>query len=120
MGKLRTRTHFTADALDAVTCSSFAWGPWTGRVPLERCEPMKAGDAVWFRQTCRGGYGFQRDVPGEFIYVNGRDDDPDARVAIDVTTSLGERKRISVKAKNIRPRSCEAASPSPRQETPNG
>lgn len=59
---------------------------------------LQRGDLIWFRQTCRGGYGFQRDVPAVFIQETLR------RCSIDVPLHTGGWKRISVKPDNIRAR----------------
>jgi hypothetical protein len=58
---------------------------------------MKQGDRIWYRQTCLGGYGFQRDVPAIFDWQGPK------RATIRVQTSAGE-KRIAVKPENLRSR----------------
>lgn len=55
-------------------------------------------DRVWYRQTCIGGYGFNRDVPARYVRECRR------RVTIDLLNAYGHQKRISVLRKNIRPR----------------
>jgi hypothetical protein len=54
---------------------------------------------VWYRQTCRGGYGFQRDVPAVEDYRTGQ------RVSVLVVSAAGgQLRRIAVHPRNIRPR----------------
>lgn len=64
-------------------------------------DPLTPGTPVWYRQTCRGGYGFQRDVPAIFVRAY-----PGSRwVAIDVTIALVDgtaHKRIRVVGSNVR------------------
>jgi hypothetical protein len=59
------------------------------------------GDRVWYRQTCRGGYGFERDVPAVFLRRTL------ARATIDVELLSGGSKRIVVHPKNLRRRDGE-------------
>ena len=33
---------------------------------------MKAGDMIWYIQTTKGGYGFDGDVPGEYVRATQR------------------------------------------------
>lgn len=63
---------------------------------------MNDGDAVWYRQTCRGGYGFQRDVPGVFVKRT------DRRVIVRLLLKSGESTDVTVHPKNVRPRDPEA------------
>jgi hypothetical protein len=59
---------------------------------------MNAGDLVWYRQGCRGGYGFRRFVPAVFLRDTGR------RVIVEVLTKGGTRVSIAVMASNVTPR----------------
>lgn len=59
---------------------------------------MTAGDPIWYRQTCRGGYGCQRDVPGEFVKAT------DRRVVVKLWLKDGTRVDVAVTATNVRPR----------------
>ena len=63
---------------------------------------MNEGDPIWYRQTQRGGYGFQRDVPGEFVRESGR------RVTVLLHRKSGEPVQVVVHPKNVRPRDPEA------------
>lgn len=58
--------------------------------------PFKFGDPVWYRQTCRGGYGFQRDVPAVFVCQHAK------RASIRVHALDGSKKQIAVDSKNLR------------------
>lgn len=60
---------------------------------------LKPEQRVWYRQTCRGGYGFQRDVPAIYEKQTSR-----RRVTIRVQLRDGQEKRISVDPINVRPR----------------
>ena len=59
---------------------------------------MKPGDRVWYRQTCRG---FRQDVPAIYIGKGG------SRVGVELLSISGERQKISVALKNVRPRDRE-------------
>jgi hypothetical protein len=60
---------------------------------------VTAGDRIWFRQTCRGGYGFQRDVPGWFVRQTAK------RVTVLLSIANSERKvTVPVHPKNVRAR----------------
>ncbi|HUC40863.1 MAG TPA: hypothetical protein VMR92_08530 [Gemmatimonadales bacterium] len=50
------------------------------------------GDLVWYLQTCRGGYGFQRKVPAVFLHATPQ------RSLIEVTLMDGKKRVIAVKA----------------------
>ena len=52
---------------------------------------MRAGDYVWYLQTCRGGYGYQRRGPAVFVRQT------DRRVVIEVLTRAGQWKKIAVR-----------------------
>ena len=56
---------------------------------------MKPGDRILFRQTCRGGYGFQRFVPGTFVRSTPR------RVTVQLTALNGTYVQVSVHPKNV-------------------
>lgn len=59
----------------------------------------RPGHRIWFRQACRGGYGFQRDVPAVLIRRGPK------RWMIEVWLSHGtSRKRIYVSPQNVRDR----------------
>ena len=68
---------------------------------------MNAGDPIWYRQTSRGGYGFQRDVPGIFI----RPASIGPRVIVQLERADGIRKDVVVAASNVRPRVIDAKDP---------
>lgn len=65
----------------------------------EPTRPLSVGDPIWFRQTCLGGYGFQRDVPGEFVRYT-----PRGRTTVSLRLKDGSRRQISVLARNVRRR----------------
>jgi hypothetical protein len=70
---------------------------------------MITGDLVWYRQTCRGGYGFDRRVPAVFIRAT------DRRVTVEVLTrDTHERKLIAVHPKNVTSRLADEAVVWPR------
>lgn len=56
------------------------------------------GDPIWFRQTCRGGYGWERDVPGLFWERTAK------RITVCLTKKDGTHAYVSVHPKNVRPR----------------
>lgn len=60
-------------------------------------DPLVAGDAVTWRQTLRGGYGYVCEVPAVVLSL-GR-----ARVRIAVLTNNGELVRRSVHPASLRP-----------------
>lgn len=59
---------------------------------------MKEGDPIWFRQTQRGGYGFQSDVPGRFVRMAG------TRAIVLLKKRDGSEKQVAVHPKNVRER----------------
>ena len=59
---------------------------------------MERGDLIWFRQACRGGYGYQRDVPGMFIQAH------PTRVTVRLFHRYGEPVDVVVHPRNVRPR----------------
>ena len=68
------------------------------RTEAERRGVLKAGDPIWYRQICRGGYGFDRDVPGEFMHTTPR------RVTVRLWMKDGTRVEVVVHPNNVRPR----------------
>lgn len=65
---------------------------------------MKPGDPIWYRQTVRGGHGFDRDIPGEFVRATAR------RFVIKLWLKDGTRVDVAVTNEKVRPRDLEAAS----------
>lgn len=59
---------------------------------------LRPGDPVWYRQTCRGGYGQQRDVPCTFVRATER------RVVVRVELRTGGAADVAVAHKNVRVR----------------
>lgn len=64
---------------------------------------MQTGDLVWFLQTNRGGYGFQKRVPAVFVHAT------DRRFQIEVLLRDGGRKTISVHPRNVTGRLADEA-----------
>ena len=69
---------------------------------MSQPEELRAGDPIWFAQACRGGYGFQRDVPGEFVKVSR------TRVTVLVYRKPGDPVQVVVHPRNVRRRHVEA------------
>lgn len=65
---------------------------------MSQHDELKHGDPIWFAQTCRGGYGFSRDVPGEFVRRTTK------RVTIRLFRKSGAPVKVAVSDKNIRRR----------------
>ena len=69
---------------------------------MSQPDELHAGDPIWFAQTCRGGYGFERDVPGEFVRAHV------SRVTVVLYRKLGDPVEVVVHPKNVRRRCVEA------------
>ena len=66
---------------------------------MSACIVMNEGESLWYRQGCRGGYGFDHDVPGWYVKTTLR------RVIIRVTSKDGSLSaKIAVAPNNIRSR----------------
>ena len=63
---------------------------------------MNPGDPIWYRHVSRGGYGYEQDVPGEFVRTSAK------RVRVRVFRKSGPPVEISVAPANVRPRDPEA------------
>jgi len=59
---------------------------------------VKAGDPIWYLQSVRGGYGWDDQVPGEYLRATPR------RVLVQLFTRAGEVVRVFVAAENLTPR----------------
>ena len=64
---------------------------------------MNAGDPVWYRQVSRGGYGYESNVPGEFVRAT------EKRVIVKVWLRSGGTTEIAVNPANVRPRDLETS-----------
>lgn len=72
--------------------------------------PLKAGDPIWYAQTCRGGYGFMRDVPGEYVRSTAK------RVTVLLHRRSGDPVQVAVHPRHVRRRYLETL-PAPPPET---